>query len=217
MQGQLIFRRYILYVFHDLNANEAFCGSACFIDKNIHFLFFPSVFLCFKTEDTTSMPSVPIRIIPAMTRSPPSHCWQWTLSPNTAVDSSMEVNGIIPEKAAAVNTLHRFIPEYQQIKARAVTNTPYHRRAIHSMRPIPESLCRGCSNGTEIRHRTRAIADTMALCVIGLEDSFSSALDLTAEIRDKVLKADSLTAAQSTSIFPPICSRDKSFPGVNTP
>ncbi len=70
-----------------------------------------------------------------------------------------------------------------------------------------------CSCRAGTRHKIR----TIAVCETGLDASFDVAVTLMTEIRDSVLKVDSLAAAQSTSIFPSICSRDKLFPGVNTP
>ena len=73
----------------------------------------------------------------------------------------------MPEKAAAVNAPQRLIPEYQKIKATAVTNTPYQSRAIQPTRPIADSSFMGCSNAAGIRHRIRVIVETIAVCTIG--------------------------------------------------
>jgi len=105
------------------------------------------------------------------------------LSPSIAAERSIEVNGIAPEKAAAVNAPHRFIPEYQQINAKAVTNTPYQRRASQPPGPIPESLFRGSSNAAGISHKISVITDTIVVCETGLNAEFLRTRKLDRHVR----------------------------------
>ena len=58
-----------------------------------------------------------------------------------------------------------------------------------------------------IKHRIRAITDTIAVWTAGLGGSLWSAVALTAEIRDNVLKVDSHVAVHNTRIFPPMKKR----------
>jgi len=152
-----------------------------------------------------------------MIRIPSDNCCHPGCSLNKMTDNSIDVKGIMPEKAATVSAPHRLMPAYQKINASAVTNKPYQRSVSHSLKPMPASDGNGCSNRAGIRHINRAIADTIVVWTTGLTGSFWLVSVFKAEMREKILNSDSHAAAQITSIFPQKCSIEKAFAGVRSP
>jgi len=155
--------------------------------------------------------------MPEMTSIPPHHCCMAACSPNIKTDNKSAVNGISPEKAAAVVARHRLIPEYQNRNASAVTNTPYHISASHPCNPSPARRAAGRSKQAGTRQRNMAMKDTSAVFAVGGMAALSSGRALTTATREQTLKNDSHAAAHNTRTLPDTCSVMKHFPGISRP
>ena len=88
----------------------------------------------------------PINAIPKMTKPPPIHWNTSARSCSIQAENNMEVSGMSPENAAAVNAPLRLMPPYQQRYASAVTKNPYQPSAIHPGTPREPSRAIGFSS-----------------------------------------------------------------------